>query len=181
MNRSLLDKLLSSAGLIIGAVLLLASAALFWAHGFVHNQVRAQLADQHISFPAEGSPALNSLPAADQAKVSQYAGQALVTGAQAEVFADHFIAVHLREIGGGQTYAELSAKSMANPNDQKLSAQVQTLFRGETLRGLLLNAYAFDTMALVAYYGAVVALAGGVTLLVLAALGFRHAGAVKRR
>ena len=40
----------------------------------------------------------------------QYAGQQLTTGAQAETYADHFIAVHLKEIGGGKTYAQLSAR-----------------------------------------------------------------------
>jgi hypothetical protein len=42
-----------------------------------------------------------------------YGGQQLTTGAQAEVYADHFIANHLKEIGGGKTYAQLSALSIA--------------------------------------------------------------------
>lgn len=182
MNRSTLDKLLSSMGIVLAAVLLAAAGGLFWAHNFVHSQVHDQLAAQKITFPQAGAPALTALPAADQAKVAAYAGQALVTGAQAEVFADHFIAVHLSEIGGGLTYAELSAKAMANPADTKLAGQVQTVFRGETLRGLLLNAYAFDTMGTLAYGAAWGALAGAFLLALLSLLGFRHAGiAAKRR
>lgn len=180
MNRSTLDRLISSTGVIIAIVLLAASAVLFYAHSFVHAQVRGQLNAEKITFPAADSSALTSLPAADQNAVAKYAGQQLLTGAEAEVFADHYIAVHLGEIGSGQTYSELSAASMANPSDQALAGKVRTVFQGETLRGLLLNAYAFDTMALVAYYAAYGALIAGLLLLFLAALGFRHAGAVAR-
>ena len=181
MNRRALDKLISSAGLIIALVLLAGSGALFYAHHFIHSQVHNQLAAEKVTFPVVGSSALTALPAADQPFVSKYAGQQLLTGAQAEVFADHFIAVHLRAIGGGKTYAELSAASLANPSDQQLVAQVQTVFRGETLRGLLLNAYAFDTMAVVANFAALGAAAAGIVLLILAALGFNHASRVKKR
>jgi hypothetical protein len=181
VKRSTLDKLISSTGLIVAAVLLAASAVLFYAHGFVHKQVHDQLAAEKIMFPSAGSEGITALPAADATKVNQYAGQQLLTGAQAKVFADNFIAVHLQKVGGGQTYAELSAASMANPTDQKLAGQVQTVFRGETLRGLLLNAYAFDTMATVANIAAVGALLSGALLLVLASLGFGHAAKTTKR
>ncbi|HSX00762.1 MAG TPA: hypothetical protein VLF67_00850 [Candidatus Saccharimonas sp.] len=182
MNRSTLDKLISSTGLILAAVLLATSGALFWTHMFIHSQVVNQLGAQKIYFPEAGSAGITSLPAADAAAVGQYAGQQLMTGAQAEVFADHFIAVHLSKIGGGKTYAQLSEASLANPTDTKLAGQVQTMFRGETLRGMLLNAYAFDTMAVVARYAAWGALAAGALLLVLSGLGFWHSGvAAKRR
>jgi hypothetical protein len=180
MNRSKIDKLVSWAGLIIAITLLVASGTLYWAYNFAHGQVHDQLAAQKIFFPAAGSAALTSLPTDDQNKVSQYAGQQLTTGAQAEVFADHYIAVHLNKIGGGKTYSELSTTALAHPNDQKLAQQVDTVFRGETLRGMLLNAYAFDTMALVAYYAAFGALAAGLILLVFVALGFRHARRTKK-
>lgn len=181
MNRSTIDKLISSTGIVVAIVLLAGSGVLFWTHHFVHSQVHNQLAAEKISFPAAGSAALTSLPASDQSKVDAYAGQQLLTGAQAEVFADNYIAVHLKEIGGGQTYAQLSAASLADPTNQALAGQVQTVFRGETLRGLLLNAYAFDTMAVIAGYAAFGALGAGILLLILAALGFRHAKHTKRR
>jgi hypothetical protein len=181
MDRKTLDKLLSSAGLAVGILLLVAALGTSWAHNFVHNQVHDQLAAEKITFPAAGSAGLTSLPAADQAPVAKYAGQQLLSGAQAEVFADHFIAVHLSEIGGGQTYSELSALSLANPTDQKLAGKVQTVFRGETLRGLLLNAYAFDTMATVALYASYICLLGGLLILLLAFLGFIHAGRAKSK
>lgn len=181
MNRATLDRLISSTGLIIGIVLLAASGGLAYAHTFIHSQVHDQLAAQKITFPAQGSTSLTSLPADDQKQVSKYAGQQLLNGAQAEVFANHYIAVHLQKVGGGKTYAELSSASIANPSDTQLAAQVQTVFRGETLRGLLLNAYAFDTMATVANIAALGALAAGIVLLVLALLGFYHASRVKTK
>ncbi len=180
MNRSTLDKLISSTGLIIAVVLLAASGGLFYAQNFIHSQVYNQLNEQKITFPATGSTAITSLPAADQSAVSQYAGQQLVNGTQAEVFADHFIAVHLNEIGGGKTYSQLSAASIADPSNSALAGQVQTVFRGETLRGLLLNAYAFDTMANVANVAAVVALLAGALLFIFALLGFNHSGRVSK-
>ncbi|HEV7655558.1 MAG TPA: hypothetical protein VGP36_12615 [Mycobacteriales bacterium] len=159
----------------MGVALLAAAALLFYAHGYVHNQVADQLTQQQIAFPAAGSEGITSLPAAEQAVIAQYAGQKMTTGAQAKAFADHYIKVHLSEVAGGQTYAQVSAKSLANPSDQKLAGQVQTLFRGETLRGLLLNAYAFDTMAGLAWIAAWISTAAGVLLLLLAGLGLRHA------
>lgn len=179
MNRSTLDKLISSTGLIIALVLFAAAGGLLYAHNFVHQQVYSQLSAEKIEFPAAGSKPLMALPTTDQQAVAKYAGQQLVSGAQAEVFADHYIAVHLKEIGDGKTYADLSAASMANPSDAKLAAQVSTVFRGETLRGMLLNAYAFDTMATVAYYAALGAMAGGVILVILAVLGFYHSDRVR--
>lgn len=181
MNRSTLDKLISSAGLVIAIVLIAGSGALYYAQSFIHSQVQSQLMAEKISFPAKDSAALSALPAADRTKVGLYAGQQLLTGAQAEVFADHYIAVHLQKIGGGKTYAELSAASLADPSNTVLAKQVDTVFRGETLRGLLLNAYAFDTMATVAGYAAIGALATGALLFILSALGFLHSKRAKKQ
>ncbi len=104
----------------------------------------------------------------------QYGGQLMTTGAQAQVYADHFIAVHLTEIGGGQTYSQLSAKALAQPKNAALAAQVQTMFRGETLRGLLLNAYAFGTIGQIMLCAAIAAFAGAGLLILLAIFGFIH-------
>jgi hypothetical protein len=175
MNRTVLDRLVSAVGAVLGVVLLAAAGLLFFAHGYVHGQVSDQLKQQQIVFPAAGSKGLTSLSPADQAAIKPYAGQTMETGAQAQAFADHYIKVHLAEVAGGQTYSQVSAKAQANPSDQQLAGQVQTLFRGETLRGLLLNAYAFDTMATVALVGAWICLVAGAALIVLAVLGFVHA------
>jgi hypothetical protein len=175
VTRSIIDRLVSVTGAVMGVALLAAAALLFYAHGYVHDQVADQLTQQQITFPAAGSKGITSLPAGDQKEIAQYAGQTMTNGAQAKAFADHFIKVHLSEVAGGQTYAQVSAQAQANPTDEKLAGQVQTLFRGETLRGLLLNAYAFDTMAGVAWVAAWISAAAGVLLLLLAGLGLGHA------
>jgi hypothetical protein len=173
MGRKTLDRLLAAGGLVVAAVLLIASALLYWAHSFVDHEVHTQLAAQKIFFPAKGSEGL----ADPQIKpyLEKYAGKQLVNGTQAQAFADHYIAVHLNKIGGGKTYAQLSAQSLANPNDTQLAGQVQTVFRGETLRGLLLDAYAFGKMGQIAFWAAGVALLGAIVMTILAALGFAHA------
>ena len=112
-----------------------------------------------------------------------YAGQKMTTGDQAEAFADHYILVHMNAASNGRTYNEVSGeylKLVKNPNADKAQvAQLgdlrQTLFMGNTLRGLLLNAYAFGTMATIALYGAIASFVGAGILLVLGLLGLRHA------
>src|SRR5437016_6174256 len=132
----------------VGLIGILAFCAgfLFWGNAFIHNQISTELTSQQIFFPASDSKAMTSLPSADATAMTVYAGQQLTTGEQAQVYANHFIGVHLQEIAGGQTYSQVSTKAQANPTDTKLAGQVQTLFRGETLRGLLLNAYGWWTI-----------------------------------
>jgi hypothetical protein len=79
----------------------------------------------------------------------------LTTGEQARVYANSFIGVHLSEVAGGLTYSQMSAKAQANPTDTKIAGQVATLFKGETLRGLLLNAYGWWTIGTYALYAAI--------------------------
>lgn len=174
MRRKTFDALATIAGFVLAAVLLVAGGLLLWGHNFVNDQVHSQLAAQKIYFPPTGSPALKALPAADAQAMSQYAGQQLVTGQQAEVWADHFIAVHLKGIAGGKTYSELSAASLANPKNAALAAQVQTVFRGETLRGLLLNAYAFWKMGQIMLIAGIAAFAGAGLMLILSFFGIAH-------
>jgi hypothetical protein len=156
----------------VGLIGILAFCAgfLFWGNSFIHNQIQTELTAQQIVFPAADSKAVTSLPSEDASAMAVYGGQQLTTGEQAQVYANHFIGVHLDEIAGGQTYAQMSAKAMANPNDQKIAGQVATLFKGETLRGLLLNAYGWWTIGTYALYAAIgLAVAA---FAVLVALGF---------
>ncbi len=171
MNRKTLDRLISWVGLTLTAVLIVAGSLLTWGHNFITHEVKTQLAAQQIFFPAKGSPATAG---ADFAPMRKYAGQQLTTGAQAETYADHFIAVHLNEIGGGKTYAQLSTEAQAAPTNAKLAATVETVFKGETLRGLLLNAYAFGTMGTIAGIAAIGAFIGALIMLILSGLGLWH-------
>ena len=138
MRRRAFDTLMAVAGLVLAGVLFVAGGLLTWGYMFVNDQVHTQLVAQKIFFPPKGSEALSP---AEFPTLQQYAGQQLVNGEQARAYANDFIGAHLKAAGGGQTYAQLSGKALANPQDTKLQATVQTMFRGETLRGLLLNAY----------------------------------------
>jgi hypothetical protein len=172
MRRRTLDALLTTGGLIVAAVLLVAGGLLTWANSFVGDNVHTQLAAQNIYFPKAGSDQLKDPKV--QPYLEQYAGQQLVNGAQAKAYADHFIKVHLDEATGGKTYAELSNAARANPDDQKAAGLVDLAFKGETLRGLLLNAYAFGTMGKIAMYAAWASFVGAAAMLLLTLLGFMH-------
>ncbi len=141
-------------------------------YSFANSNVHDQLAAQKIFFPPKGSEAL--APPEISRYLNQYAGQQLVNGAQAQAYADHFIAVHLKEAAGGKTYAEVSTLARQSPNDATLAGQAQTLFRGETLRGLLLNAYAFWKIGQIALLASIASFALAAVMLALTILGFWH-------
>ena len=174
MRRRTFDALMVFAGLALAAVLLVAGGLLTWGHAFTSNEVHSQLAAQKIVFPAANSPAIKALPKADAAAMRVYAGQEMTTGAQAQAYADHFIKVHLGEIGKGLTYSQLSAKAMAQPKNAALAGEVETVFKGTTLRGMLLNAYGFWQMGQLALFGAIASFAGAALLLILSLFGVWH-------
>ena len=174
MRRRTFDFLASSVGVLLAIVLLVAGGLLLWGYNFVNDQVTQQLTEQQIVFPAADSAAIKALPPDDAAAMKQYAGQLMTTGAQAKTYADHFIAVHLKEIGGGKTYSQLSAEALADPTNQKLAAQADTVFKGTTLRGLLLNAYAFWQIGQLALIASIIAFVAGAIVLILSGLGFWH-------
>src|SRR5580698_2997333 len=172
MKRRTFDILMATAGLFLAITLIASGVMALWASNFIGNEVHTQLAAQQIFFPAANSKAV---AAPEFAAMRQYGGQQLTTGAQAEVYADHFIANHLKAIGGGKTYAQLSAEAIAQPKNTVLAAKVETVFKGETLRGLLLNAYAFGTMGTIAGIAAIAAFIAAAVMLLLSGLGFVHA------
>ena len=178
--RSAFDKLISWTGLALVAVLLTAGGLLTWANQFVGDQVHDQLVMQDITMPSGG--ALEGLPAADAKVMEKYAGSKLDTGPEAQAYADHYILVHMNAASGGRTYEDVSGEFISMTDEQKASEEGQalaglrqTLFMGNTLRGLLLYGYAFATIGTIAGIGAIVAFAGAAILLALVALGFRHA------
>jgi hypothetical protein len=183
MRRKIFDVLASAGGGLIVVVLAVAGTLLLVGFTFANNNVHNQLAEQQITFPpaaAFAHPVAGSeITPSMVGTVSKYAGEQLTTGAQAETYANDFIAVHLKEIGGGQTYAQLSAKALALPkNSPAYTAaedKVQTVFQGTTLRGLLLEAYGFSVFAEIALWGAIASfiLAGLMAILVL--FGIIHA------
>lgn len=172
-TRKVIDKVLVSFGVVAVVVLVGMGGLAWWTYSFTSSNVKNELAAQKIYFPPLGSPALASPQIGPY--LNQYAGQQLLTGPQAKAYADHFIAVHLSEVANGQTYAQVSSESLANPTNTQLKQEAQTLFQGETLRGLLLgDAYAFSTVGQIARVVAVVLFVGGGLMLVLVLLGLAH-------
>ena len=136
---------------------------LFGSH-FGLNMVHSQLDAQGISFPVKGSPALNPAEFPD---LQRYAGQKVDTGPKAKAYANGFINRHLAAVAGGKTYSQVSTLSQADPTNATLTAQVATLFKGETLRGLLLYAWGWSVVSTLALYAAIGALIGFAIMLVV--------------
>jgi hypothetical protein len=141
----------------------------YWAHGFTHDQVRSQLTEQQITFPPANSPAIKALPAANASEMAQYSGQQMTTGGQARTYAENFIAVHLKEIGRGKTYSYWSGKALTeqktNPKQFAIDEGIATtLFKGETLRSLLNQAWAFWFVGDLALYAAITMTIGSVVV-----------------
>jgi len=174
MRRKTFDTLVSAGGLVLAAVLLVAGVLLLWGHSYANNQVATQLSAQKIVFPTKSNAEFKALPASDQAAMGAYAGQLMTTGAQAKTYADHFIAVHLQIMGKGQTYSQLSGESLAQPKNVALAGLVQTVFRGTTLRSMLLEAYGFWQFGQIALFGAIASFIGAGLLLILSAIGLVH-------
>src|SRR4029453_1815377 len=111
---------------------------------FARNNVRDRLEPQHIEFP----PAEAMTPE-EKAELGAFPDQQVDTGTEAEAYS-RYIAGHLAAVNDGKTYSETSAEARAldenDPAREELDAMVQTLFRGETLRSILLNAYGWWTV-----------------------------------
>jgi len=158
------------AGFVMAAILLAAGGLLLWGSTYTHNMVHNQLAAQKIYFPPKAAfahpKAGTEITPSMIPSVSQYAGQQLVTGQQAQSYADNFIGVHITNMTGGQTYAQLSAKALANPDNTKLAGEVAAVFKGETLRSILLNAFGWWKVSQITYIASLAAFGlGGLTLL----------------
>jgi hypothetical protein len=179
MSRKAFDKLASAGGIVAVVVFLIAGGLLLWGHGFVNSNVHNQLAQQQVSFPPQAAfahpKAGTEITPSMIPSVSQYAGQQLTTGAQAKVYANDFIAVHLSQMPYHGLYSKISAASLANPKNTQLQGLVQTSFRGTTLRGLLLEAYAFSTIGSIMLWGAIASFAAALAMGALVLLGFAHA------
>jgi hypothetical protein len=176
VTRRTLDIIFATGGLVLAGLVLVLGLVLQNQANFAKDYVHNQLAQQQIQFtPTSGLQANETDPC-----LKQYAGQQLVTGKQAECYANHYIAVHLGEVNNGKTYAETSNQLRALPDQNSpaataLNTKVQTLFRGETLRGLLLTSYGFSIFGDRAQTAAYVCYLVAFVLFVAAIAGFVHA------
>ncbi|MFU8870436.1 hypothetical protein [Micromonospora sp. SL4-19] len=191
MKRRTLDLLFSIGGLGLAVLLLVVGIVLTTNANFANTYVHDQLAAQHITFkPAD--------KLTDEEKKSdclrEYAGKAMTTGKQAECYANEFIGLHLKAMSGGKTYAELggpetalkqqvaeaektNAANLADLQKQlaEASALRETVFKGESLRGMLLTSYGFSEFGRKAEQGALAMYLGAALLLLLSIAGLVHA------
>jgi hypothetical protein len=183
MSRKVFDIIASAGGVAVVLALVVAGGLLTWGHSFVSSNVHSQLAQQQIYFPPKAAfehpKAGTEITPSMIPSVSQYAGQQLLTGEQAKVYANDFIAVHLSEMPYGGVYAKVStAARTATPGSAaatKLAAVEQTSSQGTTLRGLLLEAYAFSEIGVVMLWGAIASFVLAAIMAVLVGLGVWHA------
>lgn len=176
-ERKAIDKVFILLGLAVTVMLLVAGSLAWYGYKFATNNVRTELTAQKVFFPAAGSPGFD---AAEFPDLQKYAGQQVDDGIKAKAYANGFIGRHLEKVAGGKTYSEVSAEAMKDPTNQKLTAQKQTLFQGETLRGLLLgDGYAYWMFGMMAMYASIAAFAGAVVIGLLVLLGLRHLSRLK--
>ncbi len=169
-QRQVIDKVFILLGVVTMAVLLVAGAIAWRGYDFATKQVKTELSSQRIYFPEKGSPAFEPQEFPD---LQQYAGQPVDNGDKAKAYANGFIGRHLEKVAGGKTYSEVSALAMKDPTNTKLQAQKQTLFQGETLRGLLLSAgYSYWTMGMLAKNAAIAFFVGAGVMAILVLIGF---------
>ncbi len=182
MKRKTFDKIVTAIGAGLTVFLFVSAALLNWGATFAEDSVRSQLENQNISFPAA-----EAMPEATAAQLAKWAEMKVTTGEMARDYSDLYIWEHMKAsaiaaVGKPATYSEVSGMYMGlvrggstdTAQIAKLGELRQTLFMGNTLRGMLLEAYAFGTMGVIAGYGALAALVGGVLMLILTLLGVVH-------
>ena len=187
LPRRAIDRILIGFGLIAAVVFAVAGGLLTWGAAFANDYVHDELSSQNVVFPDEAS-----LREEGRDDLVQYADEQVTTGAEAEAFAS-FIAGHMEGIADGQTYAEIDDRGAAQAvveaeeagaseaeiaelqaTADELRAQKESLFRGETLRGLLLSTFAWSTIGRIAAIAAVVAFVGAAVMAVLVIAGMVH-------
>ena len=178
MKRKTFDMLLSAGGVVVVVVLIVAGSLLTWGSNFIGSQVTSQLSAQKIYFPPASAfahaKAGTEITPSMEPYLLQYAGQQMTTGAQAEAYANHFISVHLSEMPYGGVYATASAAALADPKNASTAALVNTIFKGTTLRGLLLSTYAFWQMGQIAGDAALASFILAGVMLLLVVFGLLH-------
>jgi hypothetical protein len=173
MDRRSWDRIVSGAAAVVAVTLIVLGGMAIYGGQFGRQNVRDRLEPQSIAFP----PA-DAMTPEEKAEVGQFAGQTVDNGVEAEAFS-RYIGGHLAFVNDGKTYSETSSEARAleedDPARAELDAKVQTLFRGETLRSILLNAYGWWTVATITLWAGFAAVAAGIVLGALSILGFRHA------
>jgi hypothetical protein len=171
--RTMWDKIVSGAGAVLAVAFIVIGAAAVYGGNFGRDNVQARLQPEKVVFPP-----LNAMTPEEQQTLGEFAGQTVDTGPEAEAFS-RYIGGHLDDVNGGMTYSETSTAAREEGLNPKTAADLQvkadTLFKGETLRSILLNAYGWWTVATIALYVGFALIVAGLVLALLSLLGFRHA------
>jgi hypothetical protein len=189
IRRRTVDTVLVWSGLVVAVVLAAAGGLLMWGNNFAEDYVYDELSSQQIFFNDA-----DALTAEGREDLVKFAGEQVTTGDHAEAYAS-YINGHLEEQADGQTYAQLGGPERAartavaeateagapqaeidelQANLDEISNQRNTLFKGETLRGLLLSAFAWSTIGRIAGIAATVAFIAAGVMLLLVVLGVVH-------
>lgn len=173
MDRRTWDRIVSGVAAVVAIALIVIGGAAVYGGNFGRDNVQDRLRPEKVVFPP-----LDAMTPEEQQQLGDFAGQTVDTGPEAEAFA-RYIGGHLAEVNSGATYSETSSAAREEGIDPETAADLQvkadTLFKGETLRSILLNAYGWWTMATIALYVGAALILAGIALGVLAILGFRHA------
>ena len=173
MNRKAWDQMVSASAAVIAVAMIVLGSLAIYGGNFGRDNVQTRLEPQNITFPP-----FDAMTPEEQQEVGDFAGQQVTTGPQAEAFS-RYIGGHLAAVNDGKTYAETSGEARAEGLDPDTAAELQgkadTLFKGETLRSIMLNAYGWWTVATIALFAGWAMVGLGILLGVFAILGFRHA------
>ena len=163
MNKDILWRIITLQIVMI-VVFTFGAGLAYFAASFTNEQIKNQLAPQMITFPKDVEPTITEINAkypdlavyADGLR--RYQGQQVLNGDQANVFANAYLGVHVRDIDNGKPYSVLSSEARAEKDPAlkaEKDAKVQTAFRGETLRSMLNQAWAFSVFGNVAFWAAI--------------------------
>ena len=182
MKRITFDKLVSYVGLGLAALLFIFAGLLNFGASFANDSVQSQLSNQNIAFPAA-----EAMPSETKDQLAKWAGMQVTTGEMARDYSDLYIWEHMKGsavavMGKPATYSEVSGVYMGlvrgGSTDVVKIKQYgdlrESLFMGNTLRGMLLEAYAFGTLGVIAGYAAIASLVGGIVFLLLGIAGLMH-------
>ena len=171
MKRKTFDKIVTFIGAGLTVFLFVVAGLVNWGATFASDSVASQLKAQEITMPAATGNADEPADVTEYFKT--HGGKLMTTGKDAQMYADHFIAFHMAHM---PTYNEATALARAASPEKKASADatVETVFKGNMLRGTLLTAYAFGTLGQLAGYGAIAALAAAILMLLLTIAGVIH-------
>ena len=177
MDRTTWDKIVSASAAVIAVAMIVLGGFAIYGGNFGRDNVQSRLEPEKVTFAP-----LDAMSPEEQATIGEFAGQQVTTGPQAEAFA-RYIAGHLVGVNDGKTYAETSAAARAEGLDPDVAAELagkaDILFKGETLRSIMLNAYGWWTVATIALYVGYAMIVLGILLGVLSILGFWHAKRTK--